>query len=84
MTPLPEDTLAQGDVRLLETEVGRRLLASRHPARLGYVAPDGTPRVLATWFHWTGDVLSMPTWVGVRDFRVATSARAWQRVLTNI
>ncbi len=56
MTPLPQDTLAQGDVRLLETEVGRRLLASRIPARLAYVAPDGTPPVLATWFRSTGDV----------------------------
>jgi Pyridoxamine 5'-phosphate oxidase len=55
--------LAQGDVRLLETEVARRLLASRIPARLAYVAPDGTPRVLATWFHWTGEVLSMPTFL---------------------
>jgi hypothetical protein len=69
MTPLPEDTLAQGDVRLLETEVGRRLLASRIPARLAYVAPDGTPRVLATWFHWTGDVLSMPTFLAAPHLR---------------
>ena len=58
MTPL-----AQGDIRLLETEVARRLLASRIPARLAYLAPDGTPRVMATWFHWTGEVLSMPTFL---------------------
>jgi hypothetical protein len=69
MTPLPEDTLAQGDVRLLETEVARRLLASRIPARLAYVATDGTPRVLATWFHWTGDVLSMPTFLAAPHLR---------------
>jgi hypothetical protein len=63
MTQPAEDALAQGDVRLLETEVARRLLASRIPARLAYIAPDGTPRVLATWFDWTGDVLSMPTFL---------------------
>jgi hypothetical protein len=63
MTPRPEAKLAQGDVRLLETQVARRLLASEIPARLAYVAPDGTPRVLATWFHWTGDVFSMSTFL---------------------
>jgi hypothetical protein len=33
----------------------------RIPARFAYIAADGTPRVLATWFHWTGEVLAMPT-----------------------
>jgi hypothetical protein len=56
-------SLPQGDVRLLETEVAQQLLASRIPARLAYVAVDGTPRVVATWFHWTGDILSMPTFL---------------------
>jgi hypothetical protein len=63
MTPRAEDALAQGDVRLLETEVARRLLASQIPARLAYVAPDGAPRLLATWFHWTGEALSMSTFL---------------------
>jgi hypothetical protein len=36
-------TLAQGDPRLLDTEVARRLLASTIPARLAYAATDGTP-----------------------------------------
>jgi hypothetical protein len=26
-----------------------------------YVALDGTPPVLSTWFHWTGELLAMPT-----------------------
>ena len=55
--------LAQGDVALLRTEVAQRLLASTMPARLAYVAKDGTPRVMPTWFHWTGDELVMPTYI---------------------
>ena len=62
-------SLAQGDVRLLETEIARRLLSSRIPARVAYVAADGTPRVLATWFHWTGEVLSMPTFLAAPHVR---------------
>ena len=64
-------TLRQGDLRLLETDVARRLLASQIPARFAYIATDGTPRVLATWFHWTGDVLVMPTFVAAPHVRHA-------------
>jgi hypothetical protein len=63
--------LSQGDLGLLETDVARRLLASTIPARLGYIAPDGTPRVLPTWFHWTGEVLSMPTFIAAPHVRHA-------------
>ena len=56
-------SLKQGDLGLLESDVARRLLSSRIPARFAYVAMDGTPRVLATWFAWTGVVLAMPTFV---------------------
>src|SRR5215472_8511093 len=38
----------QGDLRLLETDVARRLLSSTIPARVAYIATDGTPRVVAT------------------------------------
>src|SRR5260370_41450503 len=64
-------TLKQGDLRLLETAVARRLLASRIPARFAYVAADGTPRVLATWFVWTGEVLAMPTFLAAPHVRHA-------------
>jgi hypothetical protein len=64
-------TLTQGDVRLLETDVARRLLVSTIPARFAYIAEDGTPRVLSTWFHWTGDVLAMPTFVAAPHIRHA-------------
>jgi hypothetical protein len=53
----------QGDLRLLETDVARRLLASTIPARFAYLAPDGTPRVIPTWFTWTGGELVMPAFV---------------------
>jgi hypothetical protein len=61
--------LKQGDLGLLETDVARRLLTSRIPARFAYVAPDGTPRVLATWFTWTGEVLAMPTFLSAPHIR---------------
>ncbi len=64
-------TLKQGDLRLLETDVARRLLWSRIPARFAYVATDGTPRVLATWFVWTGAVLAMPTFLAAPHVRHA-------------
>jgi hypothetical protein len=64
-------TLKQGDLRLLETDVARRLLCSRIPARFAYVAADGTPRVLATWFVWTGELLAMPTFLAAPHVRHA-------------
>jgi hypothetical protein len=63
--------LEQGDVRLLQSDVAQRLLASTIPARFAYIAGDGTPRVLATWFHWTGEVLVMPTFVAAPHVRHA-------------
>jgi hypothetical protein len=65
--------LPQGDAGLLETDIARRLLSSRIPARFAYVAPDGTPRVVATWFHWTGEVLAMPTFLAAPHVRHAAA-----------
>jgi hypothetical protein len=53
----------QGDLRLLESDVAQELLASALPARVAYVARDGTPRVVPSWFQWTGRELVMPTFV---------------------
>jgi hypothetical protein len=55
--------LKQGDLALLDTVTARRLLASTIPARFAYVALDGTPRVVPTWFHWTGRELVTVTYV---------------------
>src|SRR5262245_37764788 len=59
MTGLP-----QGSPGLLEHGVAVRLLASSELARLAYVAPDGTPRVMPMMFHWTGEELVMSTFAG--------------------
>src|SRR5437762_12753472 len=56
-------TLDQGDLRLLETDLAERLLTSTIPARYAYLAPDGTPRIVSSWFVWTGDELVLPTFI---------------------
>lgn len=61
--------LPQGDLRLLESDAAKRLLGSSIPARFAYLALDGTPRVVPTWFHWTGDELVMPTFVAAPHVR---------------
>jgi hypothetical protein len=55
--------IEQGDPRLLETDTAQRLLASKIPARYAYTARDGTPRLVASWFVWTGEELVMPTFI---------------------
>jgi hypothetical protein len=44
----------QGDLALLNDPIAQELLQSRIPARLAYIWPDGTPRVIPIWFHWNG------------------------------
>lgn len=61
--------LPQGDRQLLESEIAQRLLASTIPARLAYLAEDGTPRVLPTWFHWTDEELVMATFIAAPHMR---------------
>jgi Pyridoxamine 5'-phosphate oxidase len=68
--------LAQGDLRLLESDTAKRLLGSSIPARFAYLALDGTPRVLPTWFHWTGAELVMPTFVAAPHVRHAAARLA--------
>jgi hypothetical protein len=67
--PRGPTALPQGDLRLLETDQARRLLAAPLPARYAYTATDGTPRVLPSWFHWTGDELVMPTFLAAPHVR---------------
>jgi Pyridoxamine 5'-phosphate oxidase len=61
--------IEQGDPRLLESDVAKRLLASTVPARYAYTAADGTPRIVASWFQWTGDELVMPTFISAPHVR---------------
>jgi hypothetical protein len=54
--------IPQGDRRLLDTDLARELLQAAIPVRLAYVATDGTPRVVPSWFHWTGrEIVMAPT-----------------------
>jgi hypothetical protein len=65
--------LRQGDPGLLESDLARRLLVSTVPARFAFVWTDGTPRVLPTWFHWTGTELVMPTFLSAPHVRKAAA-----------
>jgi Pyridoxamine 5'-phosphate oxidase len=65
------ESLPQGHLGLLETPTAQELLTSRIPARMAFIWPDGTPRVIATWFHWNGSEIVMATYtagpnVGIR------------------
>jgi PPOX class probable F420-dependent enzyme len=51
----------QGDLGLLQHSASRELLQSKIPARLAYIAIDGTPRVIPIWFHWNGAEFVMGT-----------------------
>jgi hypothetical protein len=54
-------TTTQGDLSLLQDPVAQELLGSRELARLAYTWPDGTPRVVPIWFHWTGSAITFGT-----------------------
>ena len=56
--------IPQGDLKLLDGDIAKRLLNSKIPARLAYIAKDGTPRVIPTWFDWDGSELVMATFIG--------------------
>ena len=47
--------LPAGDLRLLDSPVAQRLLASESLGHLGYLGKDGTPRVIPVGWLWTGD-----------------------------
>jgi hypothetical protein len=51
----------QGDLALLQHPASQELLHSKIPARLAYIATDGTPRVIPIWFHWNGKDIVMGT-----------------------
>jgi hypothetical protein len=53
--------LRQGDLRLLTDPLAQRLLNGAELGRLGYVALDGTPRVIPVGFVWTGTAVVLAT-----------------------
>jgi Pyridoxamine 5'-phosphate oxidase len=62
--------LEQGDLALLKDPVAEELLHSTQPARLAYTWRDGTPRVVAIWFHWDGRQIVMATPVRAPKLKV--------------
>jgi hypothetical protein len=52
-------TAPHGSLELLNDPIAQELLRSTMPARLAYTWPDGTPRVVPIWFHWTGEEVVM-------------------------
>ena len=52
----------RGDLTLLSHPVARELLQATIPARLAYIARDGTPRVVPMQFHWTGQEVVLSCW----------------------
>ena len=93
MTITASDThapLPQGDVRLLGTDQARELLQAAIPVRLAFVTADGTPRIVPSWFHWTGTEVVMATYIagsaiGVRHPAARVAAlRARPRVALTI
>jgi len=53
--------VAQGSTALLDDPTAKELLRSRIPARLAYIWPDGSPRVVPVWFHWNGSEFVIAT-----------------------
>ena len=66
---LDTTALPQGDTRLLRDPIAQRLLHSSELARLGYVAIDGTPRVIPIGFLWTGAEVITATFQGSPKIR---------------
>ena len=61
--------MKQGDPKLIESDVAQRLLESTIHARYAFTGPDGAPRVVASWFAWTGEELVMPTFISAPHVR---------------
>jgi hypothetical protein len=73
-TATTNERLQQGDLRLLETDLAQQLLRSAIPARMAFVWTDGTPRVIPTWFHWTGEEIVMATYIAGPDIGIRHAA----------
>jgi hypothetical protein len=76
--------IPQGDLKLLDTDIAKRLLNSTIPARLAYIAKDGTPRVIPTWFHWNGSELVMATFIAGPNVRHEPARPAALRANPNV
>jgi Pyridoxamine 5'-phosphate oxidase len=61
----------QGDPRLLDHEIARRLLASTELARVSYLALDGKPRVVPMMFHWDDELRELILCAFTNTWKVA-------------
>jgi PPOX class probable F420-dependent enzyme len=52
----------RGELALLGHPVAQQLLQATIPARLAYIALDGTPRVVPVQFLWTGEEVVLHSW----------------------
>lgn len=52
----------RGDLAFLGHPVSQQLLHATIPARIAYIALDGTPRVIAMQFLWTGEEVILHSW----------------------
>jgi hypothetical protein len=52
----------RGDLTLLDHPVAQQLLQATIPARVAYIALDGTPRVVPMQFQWTGKDVVLSCW----------------------
>lgn len=82
--------LPQGDPRLLQDPAAQHLLQAPLPARMAYLGTDGAPRIVPSWFQWTGTELVMATYIagpsaGIRHpARRLSALRADPRVAISI
>lgn len=82
--------LPQGDLRLLQDPAVQHLLQAALPARMAYLSTDGAPRIVPSWFQWTGTDLVMVTYIagpsaGIRHpARRLSALRADPRVAVSI
>jgi hypothetical protein len=71
----------RGDLSLLDHPVAQQLLQATIPARVAYIALDGTPRVVPMQFHRTGEEVVVNCWP---DDPKAAAIRAHPQVALTI
>jgi len=77
-------TIPQGDLKLMDSEQAKNLLNSKIPARLAYIAKDGTPRVIPTWYHWNGTEIVTATYTAGPHVRHKPARPAALRANPNV
>ncbi len=59
-------------IELMKDPVAQELMQAPIPARLAYIAPDGSPRVVPIGYLWNGEVFEM--WTAVNAPKVSALA----------